>query len=165
VTNSNRNFVLAYVVLVALPLLGLAGVLRSGRNLSAPTSINGVWKISANQERSTGFPCGQSLLGQNAAFTISQSGTAFTLSFSNPAGSASTGAIQGNLMNATLIPSAAGAKENGCGEHSISMTATVNAKESPRSLQGELRAQDCSECPLIAFRGVRDEQGKAKENR
>jgi hypothetical protein len=44
-SHTNRNFVVAYTLLVGLPLLGLAGVLRSGRNITAPISIDGTWKI------------------------------------------------------------------------------------------------------------------------
>jgi hypothetical protein len=163
VTHSNRNFVLAYVLLVALPLFGLAGVLRSGRKLSAPMSVGGVWKMSANQDQLAGLACGKFLQAQNAPFTISQSGRAFTLNSPSSALSATTGAIEGNTINATLVPSAVAAKEDGCGEHSLSLTAVVDTKASPRSLQGTLQVQDCPGCAAVGFHGIRDEQGKAKE--
>jgi hypothetical protein len=163
VTHSNRNFVFAYVLLVALPLFGLAGILRSGRNLSAPISVSGLWKISANQDQFAGLSCGKLLPAQNAAFTISQSGRAFTLNVPNAAWSATSGAIEGSVITATLIPSAVAAKEAGCGEHSLSLTAIVDTKASPRSLQGSLRVQNCPGCAAIEFRGIRDEQAKAKE--
>jgi hypothetical protein len=163
VTHSNRNFVAAYVLLVALPLFGLAGILRSGRKLSAPMSEGGLWKISATQDQLASFPCGKLLLAQNAAFTISQSGKAFTLDSPNPAFSATSGAIEGNTISATLIPSAVAAKEAGCGEPSLSLTATVDPKARPRALQGTLRAQNCPGCAAMDFRAIRDEQGKTKE--
>ncbi len=162
-THSNRNFVFAYVLLVALPVVGLAGVLRSGRNLPAPMSVVGLWKVNANQDQFAALPCGKSLLAPNAAFTISQSGRAFTLNAPNSALSAATGTVEGNTISATLIPSAVAAKENGCGEHSLSLTATVDTKARPRSLQGMLRVQDCPGCSAVDFRGIRDEQAKAKE--
>lgn len=162
-THSNRNFILAYVLLVALPLFGLAGILRSARSISAPMSVGGLWKISANPDQLAAFPCGKFLLAQNAAFTISQSGKAFTLSVPSPAFSATSGAIDGNTINATLIPSAVGPKEAGCADHSLSLTATVDTKASPRALQGTLRVQDCVECAAIEFRGMREEQAKTKE--
>jgi hypothetical protein len=163
VTHSNRNFLFAYVLLVALPVVGLAGVLRSGRILSAPTSVGGTWKISASTDQLAGLPCGKSLLAPNSAFTIAQSGKAFTLNTSNSALSATTGTVEGTTISATLIPSAVAAKENGCGERSLSLTATVDTKASPRSLQGTLRVQDCPGCAAVEFRGIRDEQAKAKE--
>src|SRR5208283_757233 len=42
-SRTNRNFVFAYTFLVILPLAGLAGILKTGRNLTAPVSIDGVW--------------------------------------------------------------------------------------------------------------------------
>ena len=162
-THSNRNFLFAYVLLVALPVVGLAGVLRSGRNLSAPTSVSGTWQISASPDQLAGLPCGKSLLVPNSAFTVAQSGRAFTLNTPNSALSATTGTVEGNTINATLIPSAMAAKQNGCGEHSLSLTATVDTKASPRSFQGTLRVQNCPQCAPVDFRAVRDEQAKAKE--
>ena len=125
-------------------------------------SVGGVWKVSANPDQLAGLSCGKILLAQNAAFTISQSGRAFTLNVPNAGWTASSGAVEGNTITATLIP-AVGAKEAGCGEHSLSLTATVDTKASPRSLQGALRTQDCPGCAAIEFRGIRDEQAKAKE--
>jgi hypothetical protein len=51
----------------------------------------GLWKISANQDQFAALPCGKSLLSQNAAFTISQSGRAFTLNTPNSAFSGTSG--------------------------------------------------------------------------
>ena len=164
-THSNRNFGLAYVLLVTLPVFGLAGVLRSGRKLSAPMSVGGLWKISAKQDQLAGLPCGKFLLGENSAFTISQSGRAFTLSFPNSALSATSGTIEGNTINAALIPSAVGEQDAVCGEHSLSLTAIVDTKASPRSMQGALRVENCSGCAAIEFRGMRNEQAKTKEAR
>jgi hypothetical protein len=163
VTHSNRNFVVAYVLLVALPLFGLAAILRSGRTLSAPMSVGGPWKITANQDQLAGFPCGKSLLAQNGAFALSQSGKAFTLSTPNSAFSGTSGTVEGNTVNATLIPSAVAAKEAGCGEYSLLLTAVVDTQASPRTLQGALRIQSCPGCPAIEFHGIRDEPAKAKE--
>ena len=162
-TNSNQKFVLAYILLVALPLFGLAGILHSGRKLSAPMSVDGSWKISVNPDQLAGISCGKLLLSQNAGFTISQSGRAFTLNFRNAAWSATSGAVDGDTINSTLTPSVLAAKEAGCGERSLSLTATVDAKASPRTLQGTLRVQNCVECAAIEFRGIREEQAKAKE--
>lgn len=164
-TNSNRNFVFAYVLLVAFPLVGLVGILRSGRKLSAPISVGGVWKINTSQDQLAAFPCGKSLLAPNAAFAISQSGRAFTLNSTNSAWAANSGAIEGNMINAPLVPSAVTAKEDGCGEHSLSLTAIVDTRASPRTLQGALRVQNCPGCAALDFHGIREEQGKGKEIR
>lgn len=161
-THSNRNFVLAYVLLVALPLLGLGGVLHSGRKLSAPMSVGGVWKINVNQDQLNGFPCGRSVLvqnGQNGAFSISQSGKAFALNTASAAFSGPSGTIEGTAIRATLIPSG-GEKEGECSEPSLTLTARIDGKATPRTMQGSLT---CPGCVTIEFQGVRDEQAGAKE--
>ena len=79
-TNTNKNFAAAYVLLVAFPVLGLAGILRSAHNLTAPISVGGVWKVQIEASKLIALPCGKLLDSpQGMSFTISQSGTAFTL--------------------------------------------------------------------------------------
>jgi hypothetical protein len=119
-------------------------------------SVGGHWKINSNQDQLAGLPCGKSLLTQDASFTISQSGRAFTLNFPNSAWTATSGAVEGSMINAVLIPSAVAAQEAGCGGHSLSLTAVVDTEASPRSLQGVLRVQNCPGCAAIEFRGIRD---------
>jgi hypothetical protein len=160
VTNSNKRFALAYVLLVALPVVGLAGVLRSGRKLSAPVSVNGAWRLSFSGDQLAGFSCGKLLPAQNAALAISQSGTEFTLNVPNSGLAAASGTVEENRIYATLIPTA---KDAACAGHSLGLTATVDIKASPRSMQGALGVQDCPGCAAVEFRGIREEQAKSKE--
>ena len=159
-TNSNKRFALAYVLLVALPVVGLAGVLRSGRKLSAPVSVNGVWRLSFSGDQLAGLSCGKLLPAQNAALAISQSGTQFTLNVPNSGLSAASGTVEENRIDATLISTV---KDAGCAGLSLALTATVDTKASPRSMQGALRAQDCPACASVEFHGIREEQAKSKE--
>ena len=161
-TNSNRNFLFAYVLLVALPLCGLAGVLRSGRSLSAPLSVGGAWRIASTPDQLAAFPCGHFLAAQNAALNISQSGKQFTLSLPNSAWASNSGAVEGNTLTATLLPATTAAKPGTCSERSLTLTAVVDPATSPRALQGELRAPNCPTCAAVVFRALRDEV-KAKE--
>ncbi|HEY3971924.1 MAG TPA: cation:proton antiporter [Candidatus Sulfotelmatobacter sp.] len=46
-SHKSRNFVVAYALLVGLPLLGLGAVLRTGRTTQAPTAIGGVFKLES----------------------------------------------------------------------------------------------------------------------
>ena len=119
VRKSNSNFAMAYVFLVALPVLGLAGILRSGRNLAAPISLGGAWEVQVDAGKLAALPCGKSLAAELATgFAISQSGKNFTLSFANrPA--ASTGGREGTRVGATVSPSAAWASEPGCGDRRL----------------------------------------------
>jgi Kef-type K+ transport system membrane component KefB len=46
-TRVNRNFAIAYALFVAVPLLGLVGVLKAGKSLIAPSSLSGVSHVAA----------------------------------------------------------------------------------------------------------------------
>ena len=163
-THSNRNFVLAYLVLVALPVLGLVGVLRSGRNLAAPTSVGGSWRIQADPAKLAALPCGTPLAtGSDVGFTISQSGKNFTMNFTNSLISVSSGEIQGSMVKATILPSSGWAKAPGCGNgRELSLTATLNPKASPHSLAGTLSVNDCPTCGPVEFQAAQMDQAKAK---
>jgi len=166
-THSNKNFVLAYLVLVALPVLGLVGVLRSGRNLVAPESVGGSWKIQADSTKLAALPCGVPLAtGSDAGFTISQSGKNFTMNFTNSPMSVSSGEIQELSVKATILPSAGWAKTPGCGNgRALSLIATLDPKASPPSLAGTLSVNDCPTCVSVDFRAVQMDQAKAKGGR
>lgn len=157
---SNRNFVLAYLLLVALPVLGLAGVLRSGRNLKAPTAIGGVWKLQTNAAHLANLPCGKAFAAPDAAFTISQSGRNFTLSFANSLMSSASGTIDGATVNASLKPSAGLSKETSCAGRTLSLVATLDANVNPRSADGRISVNDCADCTPIEFHAIREEQAK-----
>jgi len=163
VTHTNRNFAVAYVLLVALPLLCLAGVLRSGRNLSAPTSVGGLWKVRADTARLALLPCGKSIGASDASFTVSQSGRNFTLNWANVMTSSASGTIEGTTIRANIVPSGVWAKETGCGGGRVlSLTATANSPVNPQSLDGVLSVNDCPACTPVHIQAVREDQAKAK---
>jgi hypothetical protein len=53
VSHSNKNFVIAYVFLVVLPITSLVGILHHGRNLKAPASVDAVSKDRAAATKGT----------------------------------------------------------------------------------------------------------------
>lgn len=147
-SRTGRNFVVAYIILVGLPLLALAAVLRSGRNLSAPISVDGTWKIE-DSGLAASQPCVLST-GPNVALQISQSGKSLIVSYGN-AKTADPGRIDGTGVKAVLISDA-----KDCGpDHSLTLTATVNPQSDPRSLTGTIVASGCSACAPAEFRAVR----------
>ena len=156
-SNANRNFIIAYILLVAVPIVGLVGVLKRGRTLTAPISVDGVWQLQADPARLAALPCGKTL-GQNpeTALAISQSGRNFTLSLTNGPKSTASGVLLGTTIKASLVPAAAWSEETGCGAgRELSLVATVDTKADPRSLSGMLSVNDCSSCAPVAFRAVR----------
>lgn len=157
-TLTNRRFALAYLLLVIVPIVGLAGVLRSGRELTAPTAIGGDWRMYAQIESLAASPCGRSLMAlRDVEFTVAQSGKDFTLNFAGGDISAASGTIRGTKIKANLLISTQQAEAAGCGRV-LSLTASLNSKASPKLILGELFVSDCSACAPVEFRAVREKQ-------
>jgi hypothetical protein len=156
-SHTNRNFVLAYILLVGLPLVGLIGVLKSGRSLRAPLSVDGLWRVEADAGGFATLPCGKALLsGSQAVLAISQSGKNFTLDFANGRKANVSGVLEGTNIKASVVPSTAWAQEPGCGAgRTLSLVATVDPTTNPRSLVGMISVDNCPSCRAVEFRAVR----------
>jgi hypothetical protein len=156
-SHTNRNFIIAYIFLVGLPVVGLVGVLKTGRNLSAPVSVDGVWKLQADPALLAALPCGKTLADTpDAALSISQSGRNFLLTLPNGPKSTSSGAISGTTLNASLVPSAPWSNEPNCGSgREFSLVAKIDPKADPRSMVGQLSLNGCPTCTPVEFRAVR----------
>lgn len=155
-SHTNRNFILAYTFLVALPVLGLVGILKSGRRLTAPISVDGQWQLQADPVRLAALPCAKTLAeGPDTALVISQSGKNFTVSLSNNPKSTGSGELDGTTLRAALAPSAAWSDDATCGtDRELSLVAKVDAKADPRSLVGTLSVSHCPECTAVEFHAV-----------
>jgi len=161
VSHSNRNFAVAYVFLVALPITGLVGILRSGRSLKAPTSVDGVWGFQATAANGTFSSC-MSALGfdPDTRVTISQSGKNFAINAGKTAGS---GLIEGTTLQASLRPAGPIPATPNCGgDGSVTLTATVDAKASPRVLSGAFSVTGCSPCEPVQFHAVKQASTQKK---
>ena len=165
-THSNRRFVLAYLLLVIVPIAGLTGVLKSNSKLTAPTAIGGLWKMHISANNLEALPCTAFLTTlRDARFAISQSGESFTLSFANPAISSASGTIDLTNIKASLLLSAKGAKGAGCTDgHPIFLTATLNSKTSTNLMVGLLLVSDCPACTPVEFQAVREKPVKSTES-
>jgi hypothetical protein len=152
-TRTNQNFVIAYALLVALPVAGLLGVLKYGSRLQAPVSVDGVWRLQSFPGRFAEWPCGKSFTpGDDVVITISQSGKDFTLDMGNTLQTKAAGAIEGNTLTASLSPSPAA----GCGAgQMLQLTVSIDSKAEPRTLAGILSVAGCSTCAPVEFRAVR----------
>lgn len=156
-THPNRNFILAYLLLVALPIVGLLAVLKSGRTLKAPISVDGVWHLQVDASSLASLPCGKTLTeNPEVALAISQSGKNFTLTLANGPKSTSSGVIEGSTVNASIAPSPEWATQAGCGaDQALTLVATVDAKADPKTLAGRISANNCPSCSAIDFHAVR----------
>ena len=144
-THTNRNFVLAYVFLVGLPLLVLVGILKSGRGLSAPFSVDGTWKVESS------LPYASSCSDFFSSFStfplsISQSGKSLVVTL-NGGAKAAPGMLEGNIITARF---GASDKSGGaqCGEGSFILTAKLDSAAEPRTLSGTLAVEGCKSCAL-----------------
>jgi hypothetical protein len=155
--HNNRNFVLAYAFLVVLPLVGLAGILKSGRRLTAPVWIDGVWSLQVDSAQLNSLPCGKVLAAiPDKAIAISQSGRSFVLSFPSAPKLTASGTLDGATLRASLVPPAEASSENSCGGGSqLFLLATVDRDTDPRSLVGTLSVTNCPTCASLRFRAER----------
>jgi hypothetical protein len=160
-SHTNRNFVFAYILLVGLPLLGLAGVLRTGRSLTAPISVDGTWKIEADAGRIATQPCAQ-YASVFSSFMISQSGKSFVLTLNDAAKTVASGALDGKSLKASVVPAQESAGKSGCsGDQSLTLTAAVDPATEPRSMNGTVSVTGCASCAPVGFHAVRQPRAAA----
>lgn len=137
---------------MALPVLGLVGILKSGRGLSAPFSVDGAWKIEPRNPSASS--CGSLLSSiSNAPLSISQSGKSLVVSLSGGT-KTSTGTLDGKIVTAQF-PGIDKSSTALCGEHGLNLTATLDPTAEPRTLSGTLSFDDCPSCAPMEFRAVR----------
>jgi hypothetical protein len=173
-SRTNRNFVFAYTFLVILPLVGLAGILKSGRNLVAPVSIDGVWSLQENTVQLNSQACGKAFAAlPGHAFTISQSGRSFVLSFPSEPSVTASGTLDGTTLRGSVIALHASSSENrsenrsengsenSCGRE-LSLQATVSRDAESTWLAGTLSAVNCATCPAVEFRAQRQAPAAAR---
>ena len=157
-TSTAKRFAVSYVFLVFLPVLGLLGVLRQGRSLKAPMSVDGQWKLQFDPAQLAALPCGRALAtAQDPVLAVSQSGERFTLIASGGLATASSGVIQDTTLTASLLPSQSAGNENAC-DGQITLAAKLDPTANPKSLSGMLSATDCSSCAPVSFRATRAAQ-------
>ena len=154
---ANRKFVLAYTLLVGLPLLGLAGVLRFGRGLTAPISVDGVWQFGTDQAHLPHGKCGKGLASlEGSLVTFSQSGRELTVTVNNEWSATGSGVIEGTTLNATVPLLQASTNEPGCGSDNVlTLRATIDPKLEPRSMQGMVSFHECASCSSVSYQAVR----------
>lgn len=136
-SNANRNFIIAYILLVALPLACLGAVFKVGRKLTAPVSVDGTWNVEADLSQISSLPCGKALSTLGSAFVISQSGKNFILTPQAPKVEVA-GSIDGTELKARVLRPADGTKEDGCTE--ILLQASIDPKAHPKTLAGTISA-------------------------
>jgi hypothetical protein len=155
--HTNRNFVFAYAFLVILPIVGLAGILKSGHKLTAPSSIDGVWNFQLDSAELDSLPCGKMFAAiPDKAIAISQSGTTFALNSAGGPKLAGSGTLDGTLLRGSLTSPQESPSEMNCPAGSqLSLAASVERSTGSKALVGSLSAANCPTCPAVPFRAER----------
>ena len=151
-SRASLRFVIAYTFLVALPVMGLLGVLRTGKRLTAPMSVDGTWALQADLTRLAELTC-----GDHSSLSIAQSGK--TLEIGLAGGWKTVGTIEGNSLRAAFTPSGGTAKSCNAG---FSVNATLARDSNPKVMTGTLSVTDCPACAPLNFQATRRPATPAK---
>jgi hypothetical protein len=160
----NPRLIVAYILLVGLPLGALTTILRAGRQLTAPISMGGAWHLNADFHPMASTACGDFLAGIGQPFfKISQSGEALVFVFNDSEKPEIAGRI-----HATSVTMGSGALEDGtppCTDaHALYLKAGIRKQGEERFLTGLLGINNCAKCPSIPFTAIREPtpDGEAK---
>jgi hypothetical protein len=147
----NIKFLVIYVLLVGVPVAALIGVLKHGKTLTAPKSVDGNWQFQSGLSEMSSLPCGTPANADDAVLNISQSGKNFELTLPNGFHTETFGTIDGMTLKATLSP-AVQPKVAGCqSDKSVTLIASLNTDVRPRTLSGTMALNGCPTCSQIAF--------------
>src|SRR5579872_227918 len=150
-----RNFVFAYLFLVILPLVGLAGILRGGHHLKAPVSIDGQWTLQIDSAQLASLPCGNLLTAiPDKVIAISQSGRSLVLT-SRGSQFVGGGTLQGSSLQAVLKSRGSAVAGSCTSQAALALLANVERRAGSASMTGTLSATGCSTCAPLAFRAER----------
>ena len=150
-----RRLMVAYVLLVGLPLVLLLTILRAGSHLKAPLSVSGAWTVTADLTPIAGTRCKEMLENIRQPFiNVSQSGTKLIFNLNDNAGTAIPGAIQDATL--TMAQDSALSSTDGCGDpRGIYLNAKVENQGPERTMTGVLGFRGCDACAPVSFRAVR----------
>jgi|SRR5215470_1632654 len=147
-----KNFVLAYILLVGLPLLGVFTILDAGRGLVPPPAVSGEWDLTVDAgAANTCF--GPLTAVTRQILTISQSGTAVSINFDRPQRFTLAGTLEGNrLTGVASFKAPAGTCPEGA---AMRWTVAVVGEPRQRAIEGQFFLDGCQSCAPVAFRASR----------
>jgi hypothetical protein len=162
-SGSNRNFVLAYTFLVILPLVGLAGILKAGRHLTAPISIDGLWTMRVDSTQIDSLPCGKFLAATpDQTIAIAQSGRSFVLTFPSGSKLAGPGDLNGTTLRASLTAPSESPDSSCPGGSQLSLLASLDRRVDSNLLTGTVSVPNCQSCAPVGFQAERQAPATTK---
>lgn len=152
--------VLLYVALVGLPVLGVVGILRLGRGLTAPPDIGGTWRAGLSPAAQLVPPCVE-LSSESSAFDVAQSGRHVGLTLNDAARTRLAASLEGERLwgRAERLP-LLGTARNACPEAPLELAADVSFEGGAPHLVGHLWAGGCAACAPVSFRAERVASGR-----
>ncbi len=148
--------VLLYIALVALPLLGILGILQLGDGLNAPPDLAGRWTLRAVSAPELEQGCTLlPLEADSLSMHISQSGQYLRLRFEGAEETVLRGTWRDGVLVVEHEITAGASAEGACDE---ATTATLRARLDQEAGRAKLRGvwtTSCDACPELNFQAVR----------
>jgi hypothetical protein len=133
-----------YPLLVGVPALGVAGVLRAGARLQAPPAIGGAWSVEA-AARPADTACASRYAP--AELRVSQSGVHLTLTWGKAT-------LRGRIADGALT--AVEARDGGgCADGPLRIDVPLSRERRPGTLRGTVSVEGCADCPRVPFDATR----------
>jgi hypothetical protein len=151
---------LLYPLLVGVPVLGVAGVLRAGAYIEPPAAVGGRWSVRADGPASAGSSCGPRLETiARSGITISQSGPHVSVDVGE--GRAFAGLLSGDSI-AALAAAPADAVGSCLGGGALRLDAVVDRSVLPERMHAVLSVQRCAACAAVRFTATRLATGEER---
>ena len=145
-----------YFLLIGAPALGVLGLLRMGRDLSAPVSIKGTWAVEIVPQTSGEQACEEALRFDHKTLTISQSGLYLRLKFDDEKGTTLDGQIQNATVTAEARHRSTAAASAQADAAAVSIYASLDRQQlEPDRLRGELTLDGCPPGIKVIFIATR----------
>lgn len=123
-----------YILLVAIPLLGVLGSLWAGADLTAPASVGGAWSLEIAKQPAQACPAFAGWEGQ-VHMAISQSGPELLIVFTDASRTLMSGSLSGLSIAAETTDSAT---------TKLVLSAEVDRQSTPQRISVSLQADDCT---------------------
>ena len=138
---------LLYLGLVGIPALGVAGILRAGRDITPPISVGGKWSIATDPVSASNVPdLAQATDGSAPTLVIVQSGVRLAVNLGDSGLATSTARLDGDRLIAALAH----------GESArLALDGRVTKDGATPRLVGNARRLDCDTCPAVPFTAER----------
>jgi hypothetical protein len=149
------RYLIAYLLLVGAPILGVLGVLRVGQDLPASMAVRGMYDVTINLPRE--YPCYAYLLtAADSTIRLDQSGPLISGAL-GPVGNVELdGVLSGNelrlvgVIQANRSPRTAGCSD----DDTLRIVAHVFRDPAVKRIQGVVSASACADC-AFAFTALR----------